>query len=96
MARCNRLWVANQRTIALRIIRACWELGIPTATFNSEEDPSALDVVKADQAISGSPGPESLTPAPPSKIIPEGDNHARAFPDAASRMVSWQPERLYQ
>ena len=96
MARCNRMWVANQRTIAIRFIRACWELGIPTATFKSEEDPSALHVVKADPTISVSLGPESLNPAPPSKIIPEGDNHARAFPDAASRMVSWQPERLHQ
>jgi pyruvate carboxylase len=96
MARVNQSLVANRLAIAIRIIRACRELGIPTATFYTEQNAPVLHVVKADQAISVSPGTESLTPAPPFKIIPEGDDHARAFPDAAPRMVSWQPERLYQ
>lgn len=96
MAWCNHMWVANQRIIPLRLIRAWWERDIPTATCNSEKNPFALYVVKADQAISVSPGPVLRTPAPSSQIIPQGDNHAHAFPDAASWMVSWQPERLYQ
>jgi acetyl/propionyl-CoA carboxylase alpha subunit len=95
MARVNQSLVANRLAIAIRIIRACRELGIPTATFYTEQNAPVLHVVKADQAISVSPGPESLTLAP-SKIIPEGDDYARAFPDAAPRMVSGQPERLYQ
>ena len=90
MARFNQSLVANGRAIAIRIIRACRELGIPTATIYTEQDAPVLPVVKADQAVSMSLRPELLTPALPPKIIPEGDDHARAFKDVAHRLVSWQ------
>jgi len=53
----NKVMVANRGEIAIRIIRACRELGIPTVTIYTEQDANALHVVKADQAISVSPGP---------------------------------------
>jgi len=53
----NKVMVANRGEIAIRIIRACRELGIPTVTIYTEQDANALHVVKADQAISVNPGP---------------------------------------
>jgi len=49
--------VANRGEIAVRIIRACKELGLPTVTIYTEQDANAIHIVKADQAISVSPGP---------------------------------------
>jgi pyruvate carboxylase subunit A len=57
MAGFKKVMVANRGEIAIRIIRACRELGIPTVTIYTEQDANALHVVKADQAISVSPGP---------------------------------------
>jgi biotin carboxylase len=90
MARFNQSLVANRRAIAFRTIRACRELGTPTATIYAEQEAPVLPAVKADQAVSMSLGPELLTPALPPQIIPEGDDHARAFSDVAHRLVSWQ------
>jgi acetyl/propionyl-CoA carboxylase alpha subunit len=39
MARVDQSLAANRLVIAIRIIRACRELGIPTATFYTEQDP---------------------------------------------------------
>ena len=49
--------VANRGEIAIRIIRACKELGLPTVTIYTEHDANALHIVKADQAILVTPGP---------------------------------------
>jgi pyruvate carboxylase subunit A len=49
--------VANRGEIAIRIIRACKELGLPTVTIYTEHDANALHLVKADQAILVTPGP---------------------------------------
>ncbi len=57
MGRFNKVMVANRGEIAVRIIRACKELGIPTVTIFTEQDANAIHIVKADQAISVSPGP---------------------------------------
>ncbi len=53
----QKVMVANRGEIAIRIIRACKELGLPTVTIFTEQDANALHVLKADQAILVSPGP---------------------------------------
>ena len=46
----KRVLVANRGEIAIRIIRACKELGIRTIAIYSEEDKTALFRTKADEA----------------------------------------------
>ncbi len=53
----NKVMVANRGEIAVRIIRACKELGIPTVTVFTEQDAKAIHITKADQALLVSPGP---------------------------------------
>jgi pyruvate carboxylase subunit A len=57
MGRVSKVMVANRGEIAVRIIRACKELGIPTVTVYTEQDANAIHITKADQAILVSPGP---------------------------------------
>jgi pyruvate carboxylase subunit A len=57
MALFKKVMVANRGEIAVRIIRACMELGIPTATIYTEQDANAIHIVKADQAMLVTPGP---------------------------------------
>jgi pyruvate carboxylase subunit A len=57
MARFQKVMVANRGEIAVRIIRACMELGIPTVTIYTEQDANAIHIVKADQAVLVTPGP---------------------------------------
>jgi pyruvate carboxylase subunit A len=53
----KRVLIANRGEIALRIIRACKELGIRTLAIHSQEDSQALYVKKADRAVIVGPGP---------------------------------------
>jgi pyruvate carboxylase subunit A len=57
MALFNKVMVANRGEIAVRLIRACKELGIPTVTIYTEQDANAIHIVKADQAVLVTPGP---------------------------------------
>ena len=65
----RRLLIANRGEIAVRIIRACRELGIETVAVYSEADAAARHVRDADIAIAigGAPAKESYLDA--SKII---------------------------
>src|ERR1700691_1447816 len=47
----KKLLVANRGTIAIRIIRACRELGIPTIAIYSTADKDALHVKMADESV---------------------------------------------
>ena len=53
----KKVLIANRGEIALRIIRACKELGIRTVAIHSEADSTARYVKKADEGYLVGPGP---------------------------------------
>ena len=46
----NKILIANRGEIAVRILRACHELGIATVAVYSDADRNAMHVHRADQA----------------------------------------------
>ena len=55
----KKVLIANRGEIAVRIIRACREMGIETVAVYSEADREALHTQLADQAICIGPAPSS-------------------------------------
>ena len=65
----KKVLIANRGEIALRIIRACKELGIPTVAVHSEADTDSLHVSFADEAVCIGPAPSNESYLDPRRII---------------------------
>lgn len=65
----NKVMIANRGEIAIRIMRACKELGISTVAVYSDADKHALFVKYADEKYNIGPGPASQSYLNKEKII---------------------------
>src|SRR5574341_822799 len=65
----RKVLVANRGEIALRIIRACKELGIATVAIQSEADRPSLHVRFADEGVCIGPAPPASSYLDPKRII---------------------------
>ena len=65
----RRLLIANRGEIAVRIIRACRELGIESVAVYSDADASAPHVLVADRAIAIGPAPPAASYLSIAKVI---------------------------
>ena len=57
----EKLLIANRGEIALRVLRACRELGIKTVAVHSEADRELKHVLLADESVCIGPAPSSLS-----------------------------------
>lgn len=65
----NKVLIANRGEIAVRIMRACKELGVSTVAVYSDADAKALFVKYADEKYNIGPGPASQSYLQKEKII---------------------------
>ena len=57
----SKILIANRGEIALRIIRACKEMGVATVAVYSEADREAMHVSLADESYCIGPAPVSAS-----------------------------------
>ena len=74
----HRILIANRGEIAVRIIRACQEMGIVAVAVYSDADANSLHVALADAAV-------RIGPPPPLESVPPGDaSRLESVPDCPS------------
>src|SRR5260370_1529682 len=66
---CNKILIANRGEIAVRVMRACRELGIASVAVFSDVDRAALHVTHADEAYPIGPAAASESYLNVSKIL---------------------------
>src|SRR5687768_4914509 len=69
----RKVLIANRGEIALRVIRACKELGISTVAVYSKADEKSLHVKLADEAVCIGPHPPKLSYLNMANIISAAD-----------------------
>ncbi len=69
----KKVLIANRSEIALRIIRACKELGVATVAVHSEADSESLHVRFADEAVCIGPASSAESYLDPRRIITAAD-----------------------
>src|SRR5690349_9506017 len=65
----KKVLIANRGEIALRVIRACRDLGVSSVAVHSEADRNAAFVALADEAVEIGPAPSSESYLVAEKII---------------------------
>ena len=82
----SKILIANRGEIAVRIIRACKEMGVSTVAVYSEEDKNALHVALADQSfcIGGAEASESYLKEERIVSAPCWRGHRQSTPAMAS------------
>jgi len=87
----GKILVANRGEIAVRVIRACREMGIATVAVFSEADRAALHVRMADEARPIGPAPSRESYLRIDRILEADELHKRGGYPNASFFVSLKP-----